>query len=355
MLTDFFPVFDHYSEAVIAVGSGKILYCNGAAEKLLPKDVCRLKTADFLPEEFTSEGGARIAGRAEIFGKGCDVVSVPAEGCRIITVTPDEDQAGREELLGRAGGAINSSMAVFQAVYDMIQPYLDNLDDKKIADYVAMMAHSYYSVLRIAGNLSVLDGSRRADKQTGFDISELFRDITQTVSVLAPEKGPKIVFESGGGDMWFYGGRDAIERMLLNLLSNSLKFTGEGGTVRVSVARSGDKTVLTVSDNGEGIPPSELMHVFSACSVPPDSRDSRKGLGLGLYIVQKTASDYGGTAVLESQEGKGTKVTVVLPLKSGECEFRTSVTGYESYDMAKVLTELSDVLDYRSYGQKFTD
>jgi signal transduction histidine kinase len=108
-----------------------------------------------------------------------------------------------------------------------------------------------------------------------------------------------------------------LERALLNLGSNALKFTPAGGRVEITAVGDGDDVVITVADTGIGIPAADLDQLFgrffrasnaTAAAIP--------GTGLGLAIVRQIIEGHDGELTLESTEGEGTTVRVRLPLAS---------------------------------------
>src|SRR4029450_8380189 len=108
-----------------------------------------------------------------------------------------------------------------------------------------------------------------------------------------------------------------IRQALSNLVFNAIKFTGEGGTVRVRLARLGAKARLEVSDTGAGIAPDLLPHIFERFR-QGDAKSTRAhgGLGLGLAIVQYIAEQHEGTIRADSEgPGHGSVFTLDLPLR----------------------------------------
>jgi len=95
-----------------------------------------------------------------------------------------------------------------------------------------------------------------------------------------------------------------------NLLSNAIRHTPRGGSVRVSTSAVGGLLTTTVTDSGEGIPPELLDHVFERFVKGPDS----SGSGLGLAIAHDIITAHGGTVTIESVLGSGTTVKVALPV-----------------------------------------
>ncbi len=114
-----------------------------------------------------------------------------------------------------------------------------------------------------------------------------------------------------------YVDRSMWEKVVLNLLSNALKFTFEG-TVRVAVRRSGSHAVVTVADTGTGVPEAEMPRLFERFHRIENARSrSNEGSGIGLALVRELVGLHGGTIDAESAEGKGTTFTIRLPFGTG--------------------------------------
>jgi signal transduction histidine kinase len=108
------------------------------------------------------------------------------------------------------------------------------------------------------------------------------------------------------------GDHDRLVQVLSNLLGNAIKFTPEGGNVRVHVSRTGDQVVASVADTGIGIKPTDLPHVFERFWRADGS--STKGAGLGLSIAHGIIEAHGGKIWAESKLGVGTTMTFSLPV-----------------------------------------
>ncbi|MEN6626964.1 MAG: ATP-binding protein [Candidatus Sumerlaeia bacterium] len=109
------------------------------------------------------------------------------------------------------------------------------------------------------------------------------------------------------------GDLDALRRVLINILSNAVKFTPGGGLVTVAAAPCDDGLAITVGDTGIGIPQTDLPHIFERFYRVHRPGVEVAGTGLGLAIVQEIVRRHGGTVTIGSELGHGTKVTVRLP------------------------------------------
>jgi signal transduction histidine kinase len=110
--------------------------------------------------------------------------------------------------------------------------------------------------------------------------------------------------------------RQRIREMLLNLVTNAIKYTPPGGTIDVSLAEQDTGVALTVRDTGIGIAPGDLPHIFERFwrADPARSRTGdRPGTGLGLAITKWIAEAHGGSITVQSRPGRGTVFTVLLP------------------------------------------
>jgi signal transduction histidine kinase len=101
--------------------------------------------------------------------------------------------------------------------------------------------------------------------------------------------------------------------MIGNLLENAIKYTPPGGRIKIAAAAEGDQIILRVSDTGPGIPAADQPYVFDKFFRASNVPDDTGGTGLGLSIVKSIVDSHQGRIWLDSQLGRGTVFTVVLP------------------------------------------
>jgi len=163
-------------------------------------------------------------------------------------------------------------------------------------------------------SLARLDAGEAKIEHEIVDLSDLARSTLDQMQLLAEDK--KISVAVNAPQPVIIAGDSArLKQVIVNLLDNAIKYTMPGGSVALSVNESGTKAILSVKDNGIGIPPEDLPHIFKRFYRADKVRSRTvQGAGLGLSIVQTICLAHGGTVEAISKEGNGTTITVTLPL-----------------------------------------
>jgi PAS domain S-box-containing protein len=196
---------------------------------------------------------------------------------------------------------------------------LGMLDEKKQRHAVEVIESSARSQAQLIGDLldisRIISGKLRLDVQP-VELAPVIAAAMDVVHPAAQAKSIQLVSRVGRGVGMVSGDPDRMQQVIWNLLSNAVKFTPAGGRVEISLRRAGAQAEIVVADDGAGIHPDFLPHVFEHFR-QADSTSTRKhgGLGLGLAIVRRLVELHGGTVAAESEgEGRGATFRILLPL-----------------------------------------
>jgi len=147
-------------------------------------------------------------------------------------------------------------------------------------------------------------------------IAELLEDVITSFSGRSEEAGVGLLMEGPQDreDLIVEGDWQRLDQVLGNLVNNALRYTPEGGEIRLGATREGDSVVVTIQDSGQGIPAEDLSYVFDRFWKGDKSRSRTSGgSGLGLAIARQLVTAHGGEISVESQVGEGTTFMVRLP------------------------------------------
>lgn len=168
-------------------------------------------------------------------------------------------------------------------------------------------------------DLSAIDANKRSIEKEELNINMLVADCIRTLKPLIDEKNQDVIINIPDEFDLLYADERSVKQILINLISNAIKFTPNGGTITVECGSTKKSNVLIVKDTGEGIAKSNLTHIldpFARADSHPHI--SREGTGLGLTIVNSLVKLHGGSLSIKSELGKGTKVTIKFPKKNAE-------------------------------------
>ena len=190
-------------------------------------------------------------------------------------------------------------------------------DNPALTDQIGSALEETHRMSQIVEKLlaiSRMDAGEVKMEKVRLDLGELAASLAEQMRLLAEEKSIVLRSHIDRG-VCVEGDRSRMQEVIVNLVDNAIKYTQVGGQVDVNVRRGAGKAILEVSDNGVGIPPDALPHVFERF-YRADKARSRKlgGDGLGLSIVKAICTAHGAQIDIVSQERLGSRVSVELAL-----------------------------------------
>ena len=167
--------------------------------------------------------------------------------------------------------------------------------------------------------LSQLDSSKIIERRKKFDLAQLVSSVAEKLSISAKNSGHRIKLDINMSSPVCFGEPDAIEQVITNIISNSIKYTPGGGKIDIACYGDFSKAYITVRDNGIGIPESDLPRIFERFYRVDKARSRQSGgTGLGLAIAKEIILRHEGTIEIESPNQRGTIVKIMLPLYTME-------------------------------------
>lgn len=164
-------------------------------------------------------------------------------------------------------------------------------------------------------DLSKLDYDPQSMQKEHFDLRALLEEIVKKLGLEASARSQDLSLSFANSMKPFFGNRDRIEQVITNIISNAIKYTPDGGEIKVSAGNIYNSFYIKVKDNGVGIPKEDLQHVFERFYRVDKARSRQSGgTGLGLAIAKEIAAAHGGEIKIESEHGKGTLVTLKFPM-----------------------------------------
>ena len=326
------------------VKENKIVKCNRAAQGL-----------------FLAEGDAILpllhTGREEYeaFTSGCLYLTLRLNGQDFgasvtrmedgdVFILDQEADQGELQAMALAARELREPLANVMISADKLLRSSDTPDATRLNQ-------GLYQLLRIIGNMSDAVKYTASTRQETRDICALMASIFEKAKVLAEHAGIQLCYEGCEETVYCLVDEEQLERSVLNILSNAIKFMGSGGTIRASFTRCGRIMRLSVQDSGSGIARDLLSNVFRQYLRQPGIEDGRHGIGLGMVLIRSAAANHGGTVLIDQPEENGTRITLTFairqstdtPLRSPV--FRVDYAGERDHG----LLELSESLPSKLY------
>jgi signal transduction histidine kinase len=189
-------------------------------------------------------------------------------------------------------------------------------------DLMATMHGNSMRLLKLINDLLDLvrlESGRAQIRTQRVNVNDFIKGLATAVGTVAEDKRIHLHTHVDAGLGMVLADPEKLERICLNLLFNALKFTASNGRVSFSASKTDGWMAIEVSDSGMGIPADQLPHIFNRFwQADTSSQRKFQGMGIGLALVKELAEAQGGNVVATSEVGKGTTMTVNLPLLQGE-------------------------------------
>ena len=295
------------SEPALLVRGGKLLFANDAACTLLGPDCLNKSFSALFGREIAGTQASAFVGEAEVAGRRFLLRIRAVEGMRAVFLSPCE-AAG--QLLGDSFlCTLRGELMQLNVSIPLLRSRVSPEDAQGLAALRGML-QSLYRLNRTLQNLSIIRGVEQGTvffRPQPLDLCRLLRDLLDAVRLTAPS--PEISF-TAPESLPVKGDPELLEQLVLNLLSNCLRHAEGCTRIRVSLHGIADQVILSVDDDGCGIPGDRLHTALERYRYGVGLSEADHGPGLGLTAAREIARLHGGTLLLESRERIGTAVRV---------------------------------------------
>lgn len=338
------------NEPAVLVCHGRIQYANSCACTILGPG-CHGRTVReiFGADIAEAQAGAFISG-VRLCGKQYALRVSPMEDSYVYFFSLQD--TGAEYMNDAFLYSLRSSLSGLSVAAERIRELAENTDEE-ITACINGITHSYYKLSRLIRNVSAIREASRGGlihETQIFDLAELCRSFAHTTGILKSEEHIIFGYE---GSLAVRGDPAVAELLLENLISNCILHARGHSRITINLLDMGDTAVLSVSDDGCGIPSDLLPKVFERYRYGFELSEMGRGSGFGLSAALAAAEHHGGTLLLESRLGYGTSVRASMK-KNGPIEL-SGPTGMEMITMQDVLTGLADCLPDTCFGAEFMD
>lgn len=223
----------------------------------------------------------------------------------------------KAEFFARLSHELRSPLTSVREASQLLRDQVPGPLNAKQTRLIDIMSTSTDRLLRLVNQMLEMSRLRAGVLPLERRRLDLKRVVTRAVEEMRPqavEAGVHLERECVGDHFAYAGDEERLLQVVVNLLNNAVKFTPRGGHVTARVVHAGSEIEIQVEDTGIGIPAAELPYVFDSYR---QAHRGHGGTGLGLAIVRGLVQAHGGRVTVESQEGKGSRFTVLLPRREG--------------------------------------
>ena len=334
-------ILEYMADGLVAIDlDGNIIHVNPAAREILGLDPDGSLPASYddlmghISDNISLDrikGNCEIHGAQDVFSHGSSIFAIhydrfkDEEGLDIGIIILIQDITERQKLEDMQRDFVANVSHELKTPLTTIKSYTETLMDGAVDDpetarsFLGIVDNEADRMNRLVKDLLQLSRLEQRQERMNFlegNIVDLVRQCMVKVDMTAQQKGHQLnaLFDSGM-NIRVLMDKDRMEQVILNILSNAIKYTPDGGRIDVDIDTSGREVSIIVSDNGIGISEEELPRIFERF-YRVDKARSRKmgGTGLGLAITKQIVEEHQGTITAESTLGKGTKFIITLKI-----------------------------------------
>ena len=327
-------LFLHMTDGVVAFSpAGLVIHSNPAASQMLSRSmdpttsfqdlfaedaafdqILTLKRPQYLETQKTV--GER---ELELFMAPYSADQAPGGVMVVIHDVTEQHRSeqARREFVANVSHELRTPLTNIKSYAETVIAAGDELPPELHNNFMGVIVSEADRMTRIVQDLltlSKIDYGKMEMNVSRFSFSKAVRSVYEAVALNAESHGHTLTFSCEENMPDVDGDRERIEQVIMNIVSNAIKYTPDGGKIAITAATSGRNVFVRISDNGIGIPEKDLPRLFERFYRVDKARSRESGgTGLGLSIAKEILNQHKGDIRIESVYGEGTDVTITLP------------------------------------------
>ena len=327
-------LFLHMTDGVVAFDpTGKVIHFNPAASEMLGVELTQQTRYEALFADVVALAALlalrrpqfietqKKAGDRELELYLAPFSSAETEGGVLVLIHDVTEQRKNEEMrrefVANVSHELRTPLTNVKSYAETIVDSGDELPPELRENFMNVILSETDRMTRIVQDLLTLsrfDSGKMEMQMVRFDFADAVHSVYEAVSLDAQNHGHTLTLSMPQVGLWVNGDRARLEQVMMNIVSNAIKYTADGGRIVISTGRTGQTVWARVEDNGIGIPEKDLPRLFERFYRVDKARSRESGgTGLGLSIAQEILNQHKGNMDIQSTYGKGTTVTVTLP------------------------------------------
>ena len=329
-------LFLHMTDGVVAFSRlGLVIHKNPAAEEMLGRPIGEQTAYGALCGAIASleqvlalEQPAYLSGEREAAGRTLELLLAPFDGERqeggVMVVIHDvteqrKTEELRREFVANVSHELRTPLTNIRSYAETLADNAGDLPPETEKNFLGVILNESDRMTHIVQDLLTLsrfDSGRSELKLARFSFEGAIRDMYHAVLMEAQRHGHTVALELEPNLPGIVGDRERILQVMMNVVSNAIKYTPDGGAIGISAGRAGEKVWMEVSDNGIGIPPEDRSRIFERFYRVDKSRSRESGgTGLGLSIAKEIVDRHQGSIALVDRPGPGLTLRIELPVE----------------------------------------
>lgn len=328
-------LFLHMTDGVVAFGpTGLMIHCNPAATKMLARNLDPTVTFDSVFGEDAEFQKLLTLKRSEYLecqkragDRELELFMAPFSsdqsvgGAMVVIHDVTEQRKSeqtRREFVANVSHELRTPLTNVKSYAETILSAGDDLPPELRNNFLGVIVSEADRMTRIVKDLLTLtkfDYGKMEMNISRFSFAEAVQNVHKAVALDAQNHGHTLTLDCPDDLPSVDGDRERIEQVIMNIVSNAIKYTPDGGKIAITAGTAGKSVFVRISDNGIGIPEKDLPRLFERFYRVDKARSRESGgTGLGLSIAKEILNQHKGDIRIESVYGEGTDVTITLPI-----------------------------------------